>query len=166
MCYIKDNWVFNPNALQLMPWLKLQRIRFVHRKLTCCLLLDNNKAFDTIDHSKFLQKPSEDGVRGIALKWFKSFVTIVEISDWLSQVEFIMFCAPQGSLFWPVLFVLGIKDLPLRCEQLNQYMFADDTHLLYVSNLINTYALNEELNQIASWFAENGCVWILLGHRR
>ena len=34
-------------------------------------------------------------------------------------------------------------------------MFADDTNLLYKSNLINCFVLNDELNQIASWFAEN-----------
>ena len=34
-------------------------------------------------------------------------------------------------------------------------MFADDTNLLFESNIVNCFALNDEFNQIASWFAEN-----------
>ena len=52
-----------------------ESIRFISRKITCCILLDIKKAFDTVDHSKLLQKFSEYDVRGVALEWFKSFLT-------------------------------------------------------------------------------------------
>ena len=34
-------------------------------------------------------------------------------------------------------------------------MFAEDTNLLFESNLLNIYALNDVLNQTESWLAEN-----------
>ena len=108
---------------------------------------------------KLLQKLSEHGFRGVALQLFKSYLTnrthCVKLGDCLSQVALVRFSIPQGSALRPLSFVLYLNHLTLSCEQLDPYMFADDTNLLYESTLLNTYALKDELNKNASWFVEN-----------
>ena len=102
------------------------------------------------------KKPIESIIRnrGVTFEWFKSFLTnpnhCVKLSDCLSQVEVIIFGVQQGSVSGPQLFVPYINDLSLGYVQFDPYKFADDTNLFYESNLINTYALNDELNQIVS----------------
>ena len=153
-----SNFIKNENVLYKKQ-IGFQPKRSAQNKFTFCMLLDTKKAFDTIDHSKLLQKFPEYDARGFALECFKSYLTnrtrCVKLGNCLSQVEVIIFGVLQGSVLGPMLFVHYINDLPLCCEQLDPYMFADDTNLLYESNLLNTYTLNDKLNQIASWFAEN-----------
>ena len=40
-----------------------------------CVFLDFQKAFYTVNHEKLIAKLNHYGIRGIALDWFKSFLT-------------------------------------------------------------------------------------------
>ena len=79
------------------------------KSATVMLLLDLSAAFDTVDHKKLLDILFvEIGIRGTALKWFKSFLTKrkqkVRIGDTLSEEVIVEFGVPQGSVLGPVLF--------------------------------------------------------------
>ena len=93
------------------------------------------EAFDIIDYSKFLQKLLKNGVKENALERFKPYLTnknhCIKLSGCLSQVGVILFGAPKGSFLEPLLLHLYINGLPLCCDQLNPYKFADDKNLLY-----------------------------------
>ena len=125
------------------------------------MYLDLSKAFDTIDHSILLKKLEHYGIRGIALEWFKSYLTereqFVRYKCVDSKVLTIPCGVPQGSVLEPLLFILYSNDIPHSLTYCKAIMFADDT-TVYLSgeNITELFSnMNHDLTQLNDWFRAN-----------
>ena len=130
---------------------------------TVLLLLDLSAAFDTVDVHILLDiLCREIGITGVALEWFRSFLTNrtmrVKVNDSYSDIFYLEFGIPQGSVLGPVLFNIYIRSLYKYVENcgFNIKGFADD-HQLYVSFTPNfqfhylSQKINVVLNALTKW---------------
>ena len=110
------------------------------------VFVDFQKAFDTVNHEILLRKLEHYGVRGIANKWFSSYLAkrqqYVSINGSVSQTRYVEHGVPQGSVLGPLLFLVYINNLNNCIRFSTTRHFADDTNLLHTINLSKTRNCN------------------------
>ena len=105
------------------------------RLFSCGVSIDLKKEFDTLDHAIFLDKLYHNGFRRIINNRFSSYLQdrtqTTQVGTLISEKTFTIGGVPQGSVLGPLLFILYINDIYTCSKELNFYLFADDTNILY-----------------------------------
>ena len=114
------------------------------------ILIDLQKAFDTINHDILLKKLSIVSFSNHNVKWFQSY---------LSNRKFMVnleTSLPQGSILGSLLFLIYVNDMPMAVKR-DLFLYADDTCLVFqIKNDKNIEKqLNEDFAKICDWFVDS-----------
>lgn len=131
-------------------------------KLVLGIFIDIMKAFDSVDHSILFVKLENAGVRGVALDWFKSYLSGRKQRVFLNNIFSDNLCdiilgVLQGSILGVILFLVMINDINNCCPDLFNAIFADD-----LTSLVEDVCLdglidkaNNGLSKLVQWYSSN-----------
>lgn len=106
-----------------------------NKLVTCVVLLDYSKAFDTINHRLLLAKLKYYGLSEAAVTLIRSFLTNrkqrIKANCQFSSFLNISAGVPQGSIIGPLLFIIYTADILLAPKYCKTQAYADDTQLYY-----------------------------------
>ena len=127
---------------------------------TGMILIDLQKAFDTIDHDILIKKMAFVGFSDETISWFMSYLSgrhfKVYVNSSLSNLGDVKCGVPQGSILGPLLFLLYINDIPqsIECEIL---LYADDSCLFFQHKNVSEIKkqLNKDFKNLNDWFLDN-----------
>ncbi len=127
---------------------------------TGMVLLDLQKAFDTVDHVILLDKLGAMGLNKMAINWFRAYLTcrtqVTDVGGVFSSPGDITCGVPQGSILGPLLFLVYVNDMPaaVKCKLL---LYADDSALLVSGRDIGVIeeTLSSELYSVSEWLVDN-----------
>ena len=101
---------------------------------TGMILIDLQKAFDTINHKILLDKLLPIGFSKNTISWYESYLAerhfTVEVANRVSKFSKISCGVPQGSILGPLLFLIYVNDMSQAVE-CDLYLYADDSCLLF-----------------------------------
>ena len=128
--------------------------------MTGIILIDLQKAFDTIIHDILQQKLYAIGFSKHSVNWFRSYLInrtfLVNLGNAFSQPACVSSGVPQGSILGPLLFLVYINDMS-QAVKCNLFLYADDACLVCQHNILMKLKkqLNKDFENICDWFFDN-----------
>jgi hypothetical protein len=122
---------------------------------TDIIILDFEKAFDTVAHNRLLQKLEYYGIRGNLHGWIKDWLIgrtqSVVLDGARSKEESVTSGVPQGTVLGPIMFLIYINNITDRTTS-PMKLFADDGLLFRKVNTVeDAQALQKDLDIVTSW---------------
>ena len=134
---------------------------------TVMVMIDLQKAFDTVDHGILLNKLKAIGLDDLSTSWFSSYLKNsfqkTEVGSIFSDPMVVPRGLPLGSILGPLLFLIYVNDMKadVSCRLI---LYADDSALLVsgTSVFVIEETLGHELTFPSEWLVDNK-LSILLG---
>ena len=124
------------------------------------LLLDLQKAFDTVDHEILCKKLETIGV--LSVSWFRSYLCdrkqFVQINSVLSDPGLVTCGVPQGSILGPLLFLIYVNDMSISVDAACKLvLYADDSAIFFAHKdpHVISQKLGSVLKQCSEWLVDN-----------
>ena len=124
------------------------------------ILIDLQKAFDTIDQKILLYKLLPISFSKNTISWYESYLAerhfTVEVANRVLKFSKNSCGVPQGSILGPLLLLIYVNDMSEAVE-CDLYLYADDSCLLFQDKNVNKIKkqLTKDLNNICDWFVDN-----------
>ena len=127
---------------------------------TGMILVDLQKAFDTLDHGVLFKKMKHFGFQTSVINWFETYLSnrkFLVCVDVFSEAGSLQYGVPQGSILGTLLFLLYVNDLPQSLPDAGSYLYEDDTCIFYQHEDVNKIenVLNKEFSSLCQWFIDN-----------
>ena len=114
-----------------------------------------------MDHKILTKKFELYGIKDCDLRWFENYLSnrkqLITYGDKQTNIEFITYRVPQGSIFGPLLFLIFVNDLHKVTKYLEPIMSVDNTNLFCSHKNIKILfqIVNSELKLVTEWFLAN-----------
>ena len=124
------------------------------------ILIDLQKAFDTINHEILLKKLEAIGFSDKCIRWFWSYlyerIFFIEIEKQLSDFGKVSCGVHQVSVLRPLLFLIYVNDMPQAVKS-NLFLYADDSCLMYQHRDVEETQKqqNKDSENVCDWFVYN-----------
>ena len=124
------------------------------------ILIDFQKAFDTLNHEVFLQKLKVIRFSEQGIHWIRSYlcdqIFLVETENKLSDFGKISCGVPQGSILGPLLFLIYVNERPQEVKS-NLLLYSDDSCLMYQhKDIVKVKKIfNEHFENICDWSVDD-----------
>ena len=116
---------------------------------TGMILIDLQKAFDTINHKILFDKLLPIDFLRNTISWYGSYLAqchfTVEFSNRVSKFVHISCGVPQSSILNALLFLIYVNDIS-KAVECDLYLYANDSCLLFQDKCAN---------EIKNWFVDN-----------
>jgi ribonuclease P/MRP protein subunit RPP40 len=174
LCHLESNGIL-PNCqhgfrekhsvtTQLLSVIDDLSLAIENKQCVDIIYFDMQKAFDTVPHSRLLDKLSNFGIDGPLHKWLSDYLLDrkfhVQVNSTLSEEKNIKNGVPQGSILGPLLFIAYISDLPDFCqtENVKLKLFADDLKAYHISKPNPEFhiPLQNFIDKLAEYCSING----------
>lgn len=138
-------------------------VNAVDESLKCAaVFLDLAKAFDTVSHNILLDKLNNYGIRGLALRLLRDYLSnrtqSVKIGNTGSSKSVVKMGVPQGTVLGPILFLVYMNNITqINNLSGNIICYADDTVIIFAGKEWEEVKLAGEtaLRKISLWLNNN-----------